>query len=254
MRHGKQFLYALVYLVFWAAVGSGIYYHYVKPAPSCFDNIQNQNEEGVDCGGGCAKICTPSVATLTVGATNVFSLLAASSSPRGSLVAEVRNPNEGWAAASFGYTFTVSDANGAPLGQFSGISYIHAGEVKYISLPNVALTGSGAPASAALVLSEPAWRKPSEFPAPVLTLNVRATDTAPVVVARGTLTNGGAVPVTAELTALFYGANGVPLGVSATSLEHLNASETREFSIFHPALPGIDPSLTRIFASGYSTQ
>jgi len=35
-----------------------IYWKYFKVYPTCFDNIQNQNEEDVDCGGPCKKICT----------------------------------------------------------------------------------------------------------------------------------------------------------------------------------------------------
>ena len=31
----------------------GIYYF--EPSPSCFDKIQNQNEEGIDCGGVCKQ-------------------------------------------------------------------------------------------------------------------------------------------------------------------------------------------------------
>jgi len=35
-------------------------------APSCMDNKQNQGEEGIDCGGPCSHLCTPSVAAPSV--------------------------------------------------------------------------------------------------------------------------------------------------------------------------------------------
>lgn len=39
-------------------------YLFYKPAPSCFDGVQNQGETGVDCGGPCERICPVNVSTL----------------------------------------------------------------------------------------------------------------------------------------------------------------------------------------------
>ncbi len=254
MRHAKQFLYGLAFLLFWAAVGSGVYYHFVKPAPTCYDTIKNQNEEGVDCGGVCARACTPDATTLVSSEVAVFPLAVSSTPLRASLVAEIRNPNTDWAATNFNYEFTAYNAAGMPLGNFSGSAYIHAGEIKYVTLPNVELSKNALPSRAELTITNPEWRRPGDFPQPNFTVNLTGTDIAPVVAARGTLENKSAVQGTAEITALFYDTAGNTIGVSATSLEHVDAGEVREFAIFHPALPGIDPSRTRIFASGYIIQ
>ena len=46
----KQFLYGVFYLAIIAAVGVGFYFHYDNAPPSCFDGIQNEGEQGIDCG------------------------------------------------------------------------------------------------------------------------------------------------------------------------------------------------------------
>ncbi|MEI6238165.1 MAG: hypothetical protein WCP15_01355 [bacterium] len=51
----------LIYLFFFFLIvvifALGIWYLFFYKAPTCFDGIQNQNEEWVDCGGICSKIC-----------------------------------------------------------------------------------------------------------------------------------------------------------------------------------------------------
>ncbi len=42
-----------------------------KPCPSCFDGIQNQGEEGVDCGGPC-RPCTTLTTTTTTSTTTTI--------------------------------------------------------------------------------------------------------------------------------------------------------------------------------------
>ncbi len=35
-----------------------VYFAFIKVNPTCFDNIKNGDEEGVDCGGSCKEICS----------------------------------------------------------------------------------------------------------------------------------------------------------------------------------------------------
>ena len=55
----KQFFYGIIYLVIFGLIGAGIYFALTSKEATCFDGIQNQNEEGVDCGGSCntCKTC-----------------------------------------------------------------------------------------------------------------------------------------------------------------------------------------------------
>ena len=44
----------------------------IFPAPTCFDNIQNQNERGVDCGGACSLVCSFDHQPLSVNFSKAF--------------------------------------------------------------------------------------------------------------------------------------------------------------------------------------
>ena len=53
----RKSLYALIVIVVLAvAIGVPGFFLFYK-APTCFDGIQNGNEQGIDCGGSCQKLC-----------------------------------------------------------------------------------------------------------------------------------------------------------------------------------------------------
>ncbi len=256
MRHAKQLLYGIFYLAFWVAVSTGVYYMFVKPVPTCFDNIQNQDEEGVDCGGTCsqARMCLPDLEPIRADRAKVLPLALSASSTRISLIVEIGNPNLDWAVNRFSYVFNVYDTSGAKVGSFAGSSYIYAGEVKYLSLPNEIIEGVPELAYAEIEIAEPRWRKAKDFPKVEAAVVIIKTDVLPTVTARGTVANSASVPVAAELTAVFYNNQNDIIGVSGTVLDRLAAGEAREFAIFHPAMNDIAPERTRVFSSAYAIQ
>lgn len=62
-RYRRQLIYLFSVIGFFLVVGLAVYFIY-KPEPTCFDNKQNQDEEGVDCGGPCQLACVQSVIPL----------------------------------------------------------------------------------------------------------------------------------------------------------------------------------------------
>ena len=52
----KQTLFGLFFLAVFGGVVFWIYQS-TRPVLTCFDKIQNQDEEGVDCGGKCQILC-----------------------------------------------------------------------------------------------------------------------------------------------------------------------------------------------------
>src|SRR5262245_15346669 len=44
-----------------ALVVAAVTFFSMQKAPSCVDNLQNQDEEGVDCGGSCSYLCATSL-------------------------------------------------------------------------------------------------------------------------------------------------------------------------------------------------
>src|SRR4051812_41305378 len=54
----KQATYLTIVVLFLLIVfGIPTYFIFFHKTPNCYDNLMNQDETGVDCGGGCAKVC-----------------------------------------------------------------------------------------------------------------------------------------------------------------------------------------------------
>lgn len=72
--------------------------------PSCTDSIQNQNEEGIDCGGSCPYLCTASEQPPTVLFTQAFT---DATTGRTVVIASIENKNNAAAAKNIPYRVTV---------------------------------------------------------------------------------------------------------------------------------------------------
>lgn len=101
-----------------------------KPAPSCFDNIQNQNEEKVDCGGVCSRECAVSAEKSLIMKESGF--VEGSASDQFDLFAYVVNPNSLLGSGEFKYEFTIFDSQGNMTANKIGKGFILPGEKKYI--------------------------------------------------------------------------------------------------------------------------
>ncbi len=167
-RRLKQVIYGIFYLVFFALLGTGIYFLFLKPAPSCFDDKQNGTEEGIDCGlPACGKICLPSTLRdiAVLGEPNLFSI----DDTHSTLLVALQNSNLDYAAKSFRYEAKLYDKKGAVSQTFSGNSFIYAGELKYIALPNVFASKADL-GMIEFAIQNPAWVQADIFRKPHLTI------------------------------------------------------------------------------------
>lgn len=245
-RFFKHFTYGIFYLALFAGLGYLVYLGAIKPPPSCFDNIQNQKEEGVDCGGPCAKICLPPTIRpiTTEGQAQVFIA-------PGGLVGAIfpmQNPNPDYAINDFAYDINIYAADGALLKTVSGHSFIYAGEIKYIVATALDI-GSGTPDHASFDIKDPVWIRAENFPEPRLEIQAaNATISGNNVQATGRVLNLDTVTLpNVKVVAIFSNNLGEQIGVSETELDGLGAGELRNFVILHPALPDLNLSSTRIF-------
>ncbi len=249
-RRTKQAIYGIAYLVVFIGIIAGVYFAFIRQAPSCFDGIQNEGETGVDCGGPCAKVCTPA-STEGLVADNVSIFIPGPE--RYTFLAQIENHNTGFAADYFDYSFDLYDASGTLLQSFPDHSFIYAGEVKYLLLANVAETTTAD--HAVLTTANPDWVTASAMglaprfgnPLPV-TGSIISSSTITVT---GRITNGEVASFTHVLViAVFYDAAGKPAGASQTVIDTIAPNQTVDFSVMYPAAPAatIDPSLTKMFA------
>ena len=122
----KQFIYGGFFLAVIFLIGFGIYWIFSSKV-SCFDNKQNQSEEGIDCGGPCVScgIKYPKnhnaswVKTLPAGENKTIA------------VSGIENPNVE-VGSEFSYSINIFSKDGAVLKTLNSDSFIYAGEKKYL--------------------------------------------------------------------------------------------------------------------------
>jgi hypothetical protein len=247
----KQVVYGIFYLIVLGGLVTGIYLLFLKPAPSCFDNVQNEGEQGVDCGGPCGKVCLPSgiQPIVPIGTVGVFSPLAGHKT----ILAQLENANADLAASTFDYTVTLYGADGSStVATFDGTSYAYADETKYIVLPNEPLSASTTVSRADIAISNVQWVPVSQMgtaPKFAFTNLESAAGANGFITVNGNITDRDVSSFgNIIIVAIFNNAAGMPIGASQTELDSLAPNATQGFSVSYPALPTIDVSATELKA------
>lgn len=133
-RDKKRLAIVAVYAVIFIGIAFLIY-KWTRPTKTCFDGIKNQNEQGVDCGGVCAKNCPIKAKEKLIvrrtgfvegGVVNNYDVFG-----------EVNNPNITLGAGNFDYEFRVKDADGNLIAERKGKSFILPGDSKYLVETNI---------------------------------------------------------------------------------------------------------------------
>ncbi len=122
----RKAIYTLSFLTIIVIIIAVIVFSIFRKAPSCFDNIQNQGEQGLDCGGPCAKLCRAQYTDPFVLWTRWSKVL---SNGTYSVLAYAENPNVGVGAQNVSYTFAIRDKDGILLNEGGGITYIPANPI-----------------------------------------------------------------------------------------------------------------------------
>jgi len=184
MRIVKQAAIAIIFLLFLGGIGFLVYQLFPHPPrASCVDNIQNQGEEGVDCGGPCSIACLHPEELI---------LLQAKIIPAKEgfvdLFAELRNDNLTLGVPLLRYTFELYDEAGALITSKQGVTYILPNTMKYI-VEN-ALSVRQIPKKVKFVFQEPQFKELKDYIKPQLVaLNTASDDELGFVRVRGTLAN-----------------------------------------------------------------
>ena len=249
----KQFFYGIFYLIVFVAIATGIFFRYVKPAASCFDGIQNQGEQGIDCGGPCANFCTANLAAITSPGAYAF----ANGPDRVTLLASVVNPNDDFGVVVVPYHFEIfHPKTGANVASIPGSIFVYPNQTRYIVLPNYSVTDYATyPWETDLVVATSgiAWAPSSTMGvAPVFTFsNVVTTSTASgTVTVSGTLGNQEPIALSnVEVDVIFENQYHAPVGATRTVIDSTPASSPVPFSISYPfATADIVPANTIVAA------
>lgn len=246
----KQIIYGALYLIVAGAIVYGLLSLNIFSAPSCFDNKQNQKEEGIDCGGPCVPCAIKNLQPLRSkietfgidGNTNAVITLA--------------NPNFDYGAESFAYTVNFYNQQKDKIFSLSKTSFIYPAEAqKTIIEPNLRISSLSIAGSPELIIGNINWKPAAEFPEPKVQIRQVKTEVSGSQAAiTGILVNRESFSLTrAGVGALVY--QNLPdgttrlVGASKTVLQNLQPLEERAFNIPVPLAaaltrPEIDPILS----------
>lgn len=99
----RRIQYGLGFFSFWTLMGVFIYYANFYQPPSCFDLTMNGDETGIDCGGGCVRICASDVIPPQLVWTKSFEITKG----QYNAVAYVENKNFKASTPELRYTFQL---------------------------------------------------------------------------------------------------------------------------------------------------
>ncbi len=132
---GERRLFILIILgVFVAAVVGTVSIATLYHAPSCTDGVQNEGEQGVDCGGPCTNLCT----ALEEPPTVLFTQAIPNGVGRTDVAALVENKNPDAAAKAVPYTVTLYGPNQALVARVAGTLELPPNASVPVFVPGVA--------------------------------------------------------------------------------------------------------------------
>ena len=163
-RFSKQLIIALIFLLILSGFGFLVYY-FSQPAPSCFDGIQNQGEEGIDCGGPCLPCELVNIKEIEI----LWIKALPGQNDFYDLAAQIKNPNQNYGSGQVPYHFELYDSKDNLIAQYSGSTFILPNQTKYLVQARIeASQASNRISEVNLSFGEIEWQKLEDYQLPQL--------------------------------------------------------------------------------------
>ncbi len=201
------------------------------PKPSCFDGRQNQDEQGIDCGGSCAKVCVEKTTPPRVLWARSFEVGAGVYS----VAAYVSNPNISLGSSNVPYTFKIYDEKNILITKRSGVATILP-NVDFPIFEGIIETGNRIPARVFFAFTAtPLWQQLSE--------QVRLSSGNTVLLNEDgkprlstVITNPGIAAVkNVSVIAILYDSNGTAIAASQTIIDEIPKGDSQTAVFTWPA-------------------
>jgi len=213
----------LLVLIVLAVVG-WILFSVVYDAPTCFDGEQNGEEEGVDCGGLCERVCGFQAADPIVDWWRYFEV----SPGVYNAVALVRNPNTNTQAQAVQYTLKLRDADNLLVAEQGGVTDVPPEHRLPIFMTSIT-TGERTPVRSTFVFEEtPVWER-VEHERPRITVSNTVLSRADVRPRLDALVQNSSNVEASDvvLVAVLSDRDGNAIAASQTVVEFLRSGEER---------------------------
>lgn len=255
-RHKMKYIGTLIAIAL-VIIGIFVYQKFIKHTPTCQDKIQNQDEQGIDCGGICNLMCIADTKPLIPLWTRPVHIVG----DVYSVVSYIENQNIGNGVKKIPYEIRMYDERNILVAQpIRGETFIGPNDRTAIFETSIK-TGNRVPKTAFLkFLEAPQFiRTPSIFNEQNIVISndvLTDIDTVPklsAVVKNATLETFNTIPV----VALIYDVNGNVIGASQTFIDELNPEESTNVYFTWPEpfigvpakreiIPRLDPFIQKI--------
>jgi len=205
----------LLALIIW------VFFWWSRPAPTCFDEIKNGTELGVDCGGACTRVCSVEVDNLISIWTRVFEI-----TPNNyTVVGLFDNPNLRFASPESEYIIDYRNSNGRTVATSSGLTFINPGRLITVFKAN--LISDQKITQAFVSFPDIHWERIAKQ-APNLVIRRQKVELDKEPRLTVLVTNNEALPVSdIKIVAVISDQNNNAFTASATSIERLVGGETK---------------------------
>ncbi len=234
-RHRRQLAIFSVIVLFFAVI---VYFIYAanREIPTCFDQRQNQNEEGVDCGGNCISCQLLTIRDIQTVWTKLVPVRLGSYDA----AAFVKNPNLYFGTLNLQYEFELLDDKGASIALREGTTYLLPGEDAVIIEPDIRSSLDARTVN--FKIRNVSWGRTYEL-APHYDVGFGKRDYRVVenpqkikqsIVETSIFNNTAEAFSRADAQVLLYDANKNVIAVNLTAIEDLQPGETRPITFQWP--------------------
>ncbi|MFH0852261.1 MAG: hypothetical protein V1845_01475 [bacterium] len=233
-RTRKQITIAVIFFLILAALGTAVYFVFLKPAPSCFDGIKNQDEDEVDCGGNCeTDFDLPCEKKFLKNVEVVWAEVIPVTQNVYDLAASIRNPNPNYGTSNLRYSFVFKGAGGQVLEEHKdGITFILPNATKYVIENNIETKEPVASVELKIEMGDREnWEKIKDYQAISLVVKDRQFDVASGT-ASGTIKNDTDFSFDkVDVNVVLFDSARNPIGALKSVMRTLTAGEARGFSL-----------------------
>jgi hypothetical protein len=219
----RRFLYAGSVLVVIIGVGIAGFLLFVYKAPTCSDGTMNGSELGVDCGGGCTRLCASAFLPPSVSWTRFEEV----SPGLYNVAAYVVNPNKEGHASNIPYHIMMYDARGVLIVEHKGVADI-APQRGTLVFARMIETGKRIPARALFEFTgSPDWRSAKDPLVALVIGDKKYTEEGSSSTLTVPLTNRSVYPLPhMSVYAILYDINNNAIGFSKTVLDGIAPQES----------------------------
>jgi len=253
-RLSKQIIYGLFFLIILVLIGGAIFY-FIWPKASCTDNKLNQDEERVDCGGGCIPCSLKNPESLTISSVEVFDNSNNNTNNTVTILGEIKNPNQLLGSPSFFYTVNLFDKVGKNIFSKTRETFIYPGKNRTIIEAKINIPSSDVDRAEIVIDDIDNWQEEEKFNG-IPEKNIAVDDIAikgniDDLYFQGKLINNNSFKINKIIIkAVLYNKNNLREAASFTVLENLDAFKSADFAIQIPVKnevrSRIDPDKTKI--------